>query len=171
MLKIIMNYLNSLKLKTNTFIQKEFLNPTDLEKKIYKKCVIGTFCLCFAMFLLLSFTNNSFHAGNYFDNTVYNQELKNLENQVNEIYLLLSGSATLIAVVMIAINLVTIMTSKNQRKLETSVAWIKGIIIAWACIMLAGVFWLLIKELASFHVVTNGLGNRTNSKFEPLFNY
>lgn len=61
------------------------------------------------------------------------------KNTFNSIYVAVIGSATAIAVVIIACCLVTIMTTKNQRKIEEMMTWVKSVCIAWVFLFLTSI--------------------------------
>lgn len=152
MLSKIYSELFYIKEKFNEKIQ----NLSDDEKRIYK---ITYKCVSFFVFvlMLIEISSNLFFAadtGNPFINTF------------NDIYVAIAGSATLIAVCLIAINLVTIMTSKNQRKTEQAVTWIKAIATAWLFLMMISVFITMIKGF-----VGNVNKKDFNSRYSPIFKY
>lgn len=168
-----MNLFLRIKFNIKKFIEKDIKQPTDIEKKVYKKCLIGAsiFAVCVFSFLLLQ---NTFLA-----NAV--QTARNeAENFVTDIVKLVVPGSTVIAVCLVAINIVTIMTTKNQKKIESSLAWIKGICVAWACLQCINVLILIIKLVvtgkstgADANATYNSLlkNQSEGGKFTPLFGY
>lgn len=65
----------------------------------------------------------------------------------NDVYFAIIGSATAIAVAIIACCLVNIMTTKNMRKIEEMQTWIKSVCIAWVCLMCVSLIINFIKAL------------------------
>ena len=169
----LMNLFLTIKFNIKRFIEKDIKQPTDTEKRVYKKCFIGAsiFAVCVFSFLLLQ---NTFLAN------AVSEARNEAEGFVTDIVKLVVPGSTVIAVCLVAINIVTIMTTKNQKKIESSIAWIKGICVAWACLQCINVLILIIKLAVTgkstgwqANSAYNGLlgGQSANGKFTPLFGY
>lgn len=131
-------------------------NLSDDEKKIYNITYKATSIFCIIL-LLIGACSNLFIAA---DNS------NPFASTFNSVWLVVAGSATAIGVCLIAINIVTIMTSKNQRKTEQAVTWIKAIAIAWLFLMIIGIFITLIQQMVG-NVNTSG----SNSQYAPIFEF
>lgn len=145
---------------TKTKITDKVKNISEEDKCIYNKVFKGAllFSILMAMFILLS--NNSFNASYTIDTSGAETAFKKL---FNDTYVIIIGVATSIAVCIVAINIVTIMTSKNQRKTEQAVTWIKAVAIAWFCLM---VISLIIAAIQ-----TDFMNPATNGSNAPIFTY
>lgn len=137
-------------------VKDKFQNLTDDEKKIY-----GTTYKCASLFvfilMIIGISSNLFFAtdsGNPFIGVF------------NDVYKAFIGVSTTLAVFLVAVNLITIMTSKNQRKTEQAVTWIKAIAVAWLFLMLTSVFIVIIKSAVGD---VNKKGS--NSQYSPIFEY
>lgn len=145
---------------TKTKITDTIKNMSEDDKLIYNKVFKGAllFSILVAMFILLS--NNSFNASYTIDTSGAETAFKKL---FNDTYVIIIGVATSIAVCIVAINIVTIMTSKNQRKTEQAVTWIKAVAIAWFCLM---VISLIIAAIQ-----TDFMNPATSGSNAPIFTY
>ena len=131
-------------------------NISDVDKRIYRK----TF-LCSAIFCMILFGCNLFFADYSIDSSSAESSFRNIFNSV---YAQVMGVATLIAVSLIAYNILIIMTSKNQKKIDLSYTWIKAIAISWVFLMLISIFITMIKQASGYKkVIKSGTG--------PLFKY
>lgn len=145
---------------TKTKITDKIQNISEEDKCIYNKVFKGAllFSIFMAMFIVLS--SNSFNASYTVDTSGAETAFKKL---FNDTYAIIIGVATSIAVCIVAINIVTIMTSKNQRKVEQAVTWIKAVAIAWFCLMIISLIIAAIK--------TDFMDPATSGSNAPLFTY
>lgn len=141
-------------------INNMIANLSDDEKRIYKTAIKGVSITCLLITLIFIFSGNAFFAGYTIDTSGAEDSFRNF---FNETYGIIIGSATLIAVCLIAINIVTIMSSKNQRKIEQAVTWIKAIAIAWLFLCLISLVIGAIKTEFMIPVI--------NGSDAPLFTY
>ena len=79
-------------------------------------------------------------------------------NLFNSLYGVVVGIATIVAVTLIAYNIIVLMISKNDKKAEVAMAWIKAIIIAWLCLMCMSIIIKLIKSVALINTGTDRNG-------------
>lgn len=136
------NICKSIEYKINTL--------SDTEKRIYKKCFIGT-TAALGILSMGSIFNNNFIASS--------QAKTDFKSFINEFYGWFLGIATVLAVVIIAANLCILMTSKNQRKVEECVAWIKSVAVAYICFLLVSIFIKMGEQLFnSIDTKANGSG-------------
>jgi len=68
---------------------------------------------------------------------------------MRDFYLKLVGISTIIAVVMTTIAMIIRMTSRNQKAVEESTAWIKRILISWFILNMLGFIVAYIQPLVS----------------------
>lgn len=152
------------KISKNVFLIKNKIdnkisNMTSEEKNIYKKVFSVAFIFC-----ILMGGSYLFHADGYtIDSSKAETSFKTI---FNDVYALVMGVATIIAVTLVAYNIVVIMSSKNQKKIDSAFTWIKAIVVAWLFIMLISIFITLIKQASGYDDVTS-----SSSKTGPLFKY
>lgn len=123
-----------MKTKTIVSVEHKIGNLSDEEKKIYKQCFGVMFVAC--ALLSVALFAPSFYASYTID---VSGTLNEYKTMFNEIYPVAAASASIIAVTLVAYNLIVIMTSKNQKKCDTAYTWIKAVAITWLCFMLVSV--------------------------------
>ncbi len=138
-------YIKSIIAKSKIKTSMKFMD--DSEKNIYHKC-LTTVTVALGVFVL-----GYFLLGNTF--SAYTIDISGMEagfkNAFNQIYKAVASSSSIIAATLVAYNITMIMTSKNQRKISDSFTWIKGIAMAWLCLMMTG--WFIKLIIAGFGVV------------------
>jgi cytochrome bd-type quinol oxidase subunit 2 len=145
------------------FINEKRNNLSDAEKKIYGKVIKGSSIYMILFLLFSTFGSFLFRADYTVDADAAQEAFAEL---FNSLYGIIIGVATVLAVVIVAYNILIIMTSKNTRKVEESITWIKAVCIAWLCLMCLSVIITLIKGFAS-DLGKQGTGNSSG----PLFSY
>lgn len=135
---------------------------TDEEKKIFGICMKAIPMIA-AFAVAVCLMSNSFFAAYNVDASGAEAKFKAL---FNGLYTAMLPVATALAVVLVAYNILVIMSSKNPRKCDTAFTWIKGVAIAWLFIMMTGVIIKIIMDF--FNTASNAGGGIGNG---PLFTY
>lgn len=151
------------KAKATVFIKQKVEGITPEHASIYRKCLTTALCL-FVFTLFVSVMLPAFNA-------TYNVDVSGTETKYkdlfNGIYAVCLPVFTIIAVTLIGYNILVIMSSKNQKKIDTAYTWIKAIAISWLCLALAGVVINFARQV--FREVQNA--DASGHVSGPLFEY